>query len=68
MKAALQLVNLCLSTTSFRFHDTHYVLTNGLSVGSPASPVVGNLFMEKFEREALESFISTKPKKHGMDM
>ena len=61
-EAVIELLKLCLSTSSFRFHETHYEQTDGLAMGSPASPVIANLYMEKFEEEALSSFTSTKPK------
>ena len=61
-EAVIELLKLCLSTSSFRFHETHYEQTDELAVGSPASPVIANLYMEKFEEEALSSFTSTKPK------
>ena len=37
--AIMSLVRLCLTTTSFQFRDTHYELTDGLPMGSPASPI-----------------------------
>ena len=52
----LELLKLCLSTTSFQFRRKHYELADGLPMGSPASPVVANLFMAKLEEKALTSF------------
>ena len=59
--AIMKLVELCLSITNFQFQDKHYELTDGLPMGSPASPVIANLFMRSFEEKALSTF-QQKPK------
>ena len=48
-----KLLSSCLKTTSFRFRDTFYKLTDGVAMGSPVSAVVANLFMEHFEAKAI---------------
>ena len=40
----------------FKFRDKFYELVDGLTIGSPVSPPVANVFMEKFESRALELF------------
>ena len=39
----MSLLDLCLTTTTFRFCETHYKLEDGLPMGSPVSPCVANL-------------------------
>ena len=59
----MEMVRICLSTTSFQFRNTHYELEDGLAMGSPLSPSVANIFMLKFEMSALTSCSSEdKPK------
>ena len=52
----MELLRICLTTTSFQFQARHYELADGLAMGSPISPVVANLFMAKLEKRALASF------------
>ena len=47
------LIDLCLKSTYFRFGDSFY--EQGAGMGSPLSPVVANLYMEAFEKQALEA-------------
>ena len=61
-ETVLALLKLCLDCTHFKFRENHYALEDGLTMGSPVSPPVANLFMEKFEIEALASFEKEKPK------
>ena len=58
----LEMLNVCLNSTDFNFKEHHYKLQDGLAMGSPVSPVVANLYMAKFERQALETFRDTQPK------
>ncbi len=52
----LQLIELCLQSTYFQFHDTFYEQTDGAAMGSPLSPIVGNLFMAALETELFKHF------------
>ena len=45
------LIRLCLSCTHFTFNGEFFVQNNGLSMGSPLSPVLSNVFMELFEEK-----------------
>ena len=54
----MSLVQLCLTTTSFQFRNTHYQLTDSLPMGLPASPCIVNMFIARFEKNAMESFHS----------
>ena len=58
----MELVNLCIETTNFQFKGKHYRLLNGLAMGAPASPTIANVYMTKFEQDALQNFSGTKPK------
>ena len=48
-------LGFCLHNTYFSFTDTFYEQVEGVAMGSPISPIVANLYMEHFEREALLS-------------
>ena len=51
----IELLGFCLHNTYFFFQNMFYEEVEGAPVGSAASPVVANLYMEQFEREALWS-------------
>ena len=55
-KTFMELAKLCLGTNEFQFQNKYYRLKDGLPMGSPASPVIANIFMIKLEQKALESF------------
>ena len=57
----LQLLELCLNTTYFMFKEEYYQQTRGAAMGSPISPIVANLFMEEFEKRAINT-AKTPPK------
>ena len=57
-----KLAEICLRSTFFSFQGEFYEQTTFVAMGSPLSPIVANLFMEKFEREALDSYL-LKPSK-----
>ena len=42
-----------LNSTSFVYQGQFYQQLEGAAMGSPLSPIVANIFMEKFEEEAL---------------
>ena len=44
-----------LSDTYFSFQGQFYVQIKGAAMGSPVSPIVGNLYMEYFELKALST-------------
>ena len=60
-EAFLDILKISLSTTSFQFREKHYELSDGLPMGSPASPAIANLFMAKLEETALATF-NDRPK------
>ena len=49
------LLEFCLKSTSFVFQGQCYQQMEGAAMGSPLSPIVANIFMEKFEKEALDT-------------
>ena len=48
------LMALCLDSTYFAFDGMFYQHVEGAAMGSPLSLVIANLFMEAFEKRALE--------------
>ena len=46
-------MKLCLTITCFQWREKYYEQTYGAPMGSPLSPVMANLFMEEFEKNAL---------------
>ena len=49
----INLLEFCLSSTSFIYQGQFYQQSEGAAMGSPLGPIVANIFMEKFEEEAL---------------
>ena len=50
-----ELLEHCLRSMYFRFQGTYYEQVEGAAMGSPVSAVVANLYMEHFERIALDT-------------
>ena len=51
----IELLGFCLHNTYFSFQNKFYEQVEGTAMGSPVSPIVENLYMEHFERGALQS-------------
>ena len=49
----INLLKVCLNNTSFVYQGQFYQQIEGAAMGSPLSPIVAIIFMEKFEEEAL---------------
>ena len=49
------LLEFCLKNTYFSFQDQFYEQVEGAAMGSPASPIVVNLYMEYLEQKALST-------------
>ena len=47
------LLKLCLTTTCFQWREKYYEQTYVAPMGSPLSPVMANLLMEEYEKNAL---------------
>ncbi len=51
------LVELCVESTYFCFEETYYEQKEGASsMGSPLSPILANIYMERQEEEAIKNF------------
>ena len=53
IKHILELLTFCLNKTYFVYKGQYYKQTHGAAMGSPVSPLVANLYMERFEKRAL---------------
>lgn len=53
----VELLAFCLNTTYFMAKGELYLQKEGAAMGSPVSPLVANLFMEWFEKRALETAV-----------
>ena len=51
------LLEFCLNNTCFIFQERFHEQTEGAAMGSPLSPIIANLYMKAFEKQA----ISTAP-------
>ena len=49
----LELLSFCLNTTYFSYKGKVYTQCHGAAMGSPVSPIVANLYMERFEQMAV---------------
>jgi hypothetical protein len=56
-----KLVKVCLKSTYFSFQGGIYEQIEGVAMGSPLSPVIANLYLEKFKKQAIDSY-PLKPK------
>ena len=54
-KHIMDLLEFCLRSTYFIHKGKFFEQVEGAAMGSPISPIVANLFMENFERKALQS-------------
>ena len=66
VKYIIPLLEFCLRNTYFSFQDQFYEQVEGTAMGSLASPIVANLYMEYFEQKALST--ATHPLECGSDM
>jgi hypothetical protein len=51
-----KLVEVCLRSTFFSYQGEFYEQKSDVAMGSPLSPIVIDIFMENFEKKALDSF------------
>ena len=52
----VELIRFLLTTTYSQYGGEFYIQSEGAAMGSPASPLTANIFMEDFERKALLSY------------
>ena len=55
VKNIIDLLGFCLHNTYFSFQNEFYEQVEGAAMGSLVSPIIANLYMEHFKREALQS-------------
>jgi hypothetical protein len=55
VKAIMELLEVCLGTTHFQVDGKFIKQKEGTAMGSSVSPIVSNIFMEQFEKLALDS-------------
>ncbi|GJQ72706.1 hypothetical protein Trydic_g1363 [Trypoxylus dichotomus] len=61
VEAIIELLSICANSTYFHVDNKFYQQGFGMAVGSPLSPALSNIYMEEFERRAMESY-ELKPK------
>ena len=62
----IRLLEYCLTSTYFIFQGRFYEQQDGAAMGSPISPIVANLYMEKFEKIAIST--APHPPSSGEDL
>ena len=55
----ISLLEFCLRNTYFSFQGRYYEQTEVAAMGSPLSPLVANIYMEEYEKQAIST--STTP-------
>jgi hypothetical protein len=55
VEAIMELLEVCLRTTYFQVNDKFFQQKDGMAMGNSLSPIVSNIFMEHFEKLALDS-------------
>ncbi|PNF31038.1 hypothetical protein B7P43_G17855, partial [Cryptotermes secundus] len=55
VEAIMELLEVCLRTTYFQVDDKFFQQKDGMAMGNSLSPIVSNIFMEHFEKLALDS-------------
>jgi hypothetical protein len=50
----MELLKVCLRTTYFQVDDKFFQQKDGMAMRSSLSPIVSNIFMENFEKLALD--------------
>ena len=59
-----ELLGFCLHNTNFSFQNKIYETVEDAALESPVSPIVANLYMENFEKKALNC--TSTPPRHWM--
>ena len=49
------LAEVCLKTTYFQYQDSYHEQIEGAAMGSPLSPIIANIYMEHFEKIAVDT-------------
>ena len=53
----LELIDLCISNCCFSFNNNYFKQMSGMSMGSPISPILANLFLEHLETTRLFNIV-----------
>lgn len=59
-KDVMFLLGPCVNATTFQFKDNYYKQQNGRAMGSPVSPILAEINMQKFEELHIKHLISLK--------
>jgi hypothetical protein len=51
----MELLNICISSTYFKFNDQFYKQLEGAAMGSPISPIFAELFLQKLENDLIKN-------------
>ena len=57
----MDLLNLCLTSTYYKYNGKHYKQLHGTAMGSPVSVVVAEIVMQSIEEQALATYKQTVP-------
>lgn len=57
----IDLIELCLRNSFFRFNDQFFEQTFGFAMGSPLSPILANIFLEHVEKDLLPLYTGVQP-------
>ena len=62
------MASFCVRTADFQYNEEFYEQTEGMTMGSPLSPALANLYMEWFEETALLTAEKTQGCGNDMQM
>lgn len=54
--AIMEMLEVCLKTSHFRFGDRFFQEKEEIAMGSSLSPVISNIYLELFEKLALDGW------------
>ena len=57
----MDLLNLCFTSTYFKYNGKHYKQLHGTAMGSPVSVVVAEIVIQNIEEQALATYMRTIP-------
>ena len=63
----VRLLLFCLTTPAFQFKGTHYQQLDGITIGSPVSSLIADIFMENLEEKAFGTYEELRPWRRFVD-
>jgi retron-type reverse transcriptase len=51
----MELLNICICSTYFKFNDNFFKQLEGTAMGSPISPIFAELFLQKLENNLIKN-------------